>query len=136
MCAGFIAAGILYIWLAPETSGRHALREHGELNVKGYLALICGLSVFAYCLPHLFHVLLRRPALELDDKELRVWMLPYETIPLVEISQVVVDDGNVEVSRTGKRPRRINTAILDEPRAFFFDDLGARLPNKAMVQEK
>jgi hypothetical protein len=81
MAGGFIAACILYIWFAPESTGRHALRENGELNVKGYLALICGLAVFAYSLPHLVHVLLRRPALELDEKELRMWMLPNERIP-------------------------------------------------------
>jgi hypothetical protein len=126
----------LYIWLAPETSGRHALRENGELNVRGYIALICGLAVFAYALPHLVHVLLRRPALEINERELQIWMLPYERIPLAEISQVLVDDSTVEILRNGKRPRRINTAILHQPRAFFFDDLGERLPNKEMVQEK
>jgi len=134
--SAFIIACVCWILLGPDSVGRRQLKVDGDLTIFGYIVLLCGLFVLAYALPHLAHVLLRRPAIEVDDNSLRIWMLPYETIPLAEISQVLVDDGKVEIFRDGKRSRRINTGVLDEPRAFFFDEVGGRLPSKEMVQEK
>jgi hypothetical protein len=134
--ASVFLAVICYIWFGPEASGRYALRESGNLNWRGWAVFGCGLAVFLLSLPHVFHVLIRRPALEVGKGELRIWMLPYDTIPLGEISKIEVGDDRVDIYRKDKRRRKINVRILDQPRAFFFDEVRSRIVNKDIVQEK
>lgn len=136
LAAGFVLLCILYIAFGPETSGRYALKTDGELNIRGWAALLAGLLIFVFSLPHVFHVLIRRPALEIRDGELQIWMLPYQRIPLGEISKIEVGDGTIDILQHGRRKRRINARVLDQPRAFFFDDVRAQLTDKNIVKEK
>jgi hypothetical protein len=132
----FIALCLIWIVFGPETPGPRALKTDGELNWQGWFVLACALPVFLLSIPHAAHVLLRRPALEISGDHLRVWMLPYESIPLSEISEIRVDDNSIDIHRYGKKRRRINARILDQPRAFFFDEVASRLASRQIVQEK
>lgn len=97
---------------------------------------MCGLGCSTWLLPHVFHIITRKPAIEVGDGKLNIWMFPYESIPLAEISRIEVADGKVTVLRHGKKPRKLNTAVTEQPRAFFFDDVATQLGSRQLVQEK
>jgi len=63
-------------------------------------------------------------------------MLPYERIPLGDISKIEVGDGAIDIHRWTGRKRRINARVLKQPRAFFFDEVRTALTDKDVVQEK
>lgn len=130
------AAFILWILLGPETSSLFPLKRHGELTTKGWVALLCGLYVFARSIPHAFHILLKRPALEVVDGQLNVWMLPYQSIPLANIFKIEVGDNSIDIYSHGKPRRRLNARVLDQPRVFFVDIVRPQLANGDMVQER
>jgi hypothetical protein len=134
----FVFAGVCILWilLGPETTSLSPLKRNGELTTKGWISLLCGLPIFLLMLPHVFHVITRRPALEVCDEQLKIWMLPYESIPLADISKIEVGDDSIDIHRHGKKLRRVNARVLDEPRYFFFDEVRPRLPNGDMVREK
>ena len=131
----FLAAFCLAVFL-PESGGRYSLKSDGDLNWRGWAVVLGSFWLILVGLPHLMHVLIRRPALEVDQSELRIWMIPYQRVPLDEISRIEVGDGAIDIFRHGKSKRRINAHILDQPRAFFFDEVRSRLSNKEIVQEK
>lgn len=136
---GFFLLCVALIWIIPESIGwqdRYELRQNGELTYRGWTVLVSGTVFIVYLLPHAFHILIRRPALEIGDGELRIWMLPYVSFPLAEISKIEVGDDTIDIFRHGKPKRRINARILNRPRVFFFDDVRAHLANKEIVQEK
>ena len=133
---GFLFLVLLLAVLLPDSGGRYSLKSGSDLNLRGWAVVLVAAGTLFFGLPHLWHVLVRRPALEVDQGELRVWMIPYERIPLDEISRIEVGDGAIDIFRHGKPKRRINARILDQPRAFFFDEVRSKMTNKDLVQEK
>jgi len=128
--------GLFVLWL-PETGNSYRpLKVNGELTFRGYAVLVAALAFIMLALPHLFHLITRRPALEVGEGELRIWMIPYETIPLIEISKIEVGDNTIQIIRHSGKRRRINARILDLPRVFFFDEVKSRIANQDVVQEK
>jgi hypothetical protein len=136
LSAGFIILCLAYILLAPESSGRFALKQDGQFTFRGWMALIAGTPLAILILPHVFHVLLRKPALEIVDDELLIWMLPYQRIAVNHISRIEVGDDSIDIYQINGKKRRINVRVLDQPRAFFFDDVRDRLANKEVIREK
>ncbi|MGY6636064.1 MAG: hypothetical protein ACXIUO_02915 [Erythrobacter sp.] len=136
LSAGFVFLCMAYILLGPETSGRFALKQNDQLNFRGWIALIAGIPILVLSLPHVFHVLLRKPALEIVDDELLIWMLPYQRIKIDHIARIEVGDSSTEIYQQCGERRRINSRVLDQPRAFFFDAVRDLLANKEIIREK
>ena len=131
----FLATFCLAVFL-PENGGRYSLKSDGDLNWRGWVVVLGSFWLILVGLPHLVHVLIRRPALEVDQRALRILMIPYQRIPLGEISRIEVGDGAIDIFRHGKPKRRLNAHILDQPRAFFFDEVRSRMTNEDIVREK
>ncbi|WFL77277.1 hypothetical protein P7228_15000 [Altererythrobacter arenosus] len=133
---GFFILTLFLAVFLPESGGRYSLKSGGDLNWRGWAVVLGSLWLLLFGLPHLWHVIVRRLALEVDQGELRIWMIPYERIPLGEISRIEVGDGAIDIFRHGKPKRRINARVLNQPRAFFFDEVRSRMTNRDLVQEK
>jgi hypothetical protein len=128
-------AGTIWIWFAPGTDYSR-IKDDDSLTIGGWMAIVCGIGVSLWFLPHVFNVIRQRPAIEVGEGKLTIWMLPYESIPLVDISKIEVEDGKVSIRRHGGQVRKINTGVTDEPRTFFFDVVAAQLGSRQLVQEK
>lgn len=132
--AVFIACA-LWLWFMGDSVGRRPLKVDGEFTWFGWIIFGLNLWVVAMGLPHIFHIVTSKPALEVGEGELKIWMLPYETIAIASILKIEITNTFAYIYREGKARRRINTALLNEPRDFFFGEVNSCFENKNIVVE-